>query len=88
MEPDKLQLEILRIILFTEPFSRIVEECTLTRDKNIVADGLKLLMKNRLARPMKASGEGYVASLVYDSDHMDHYFYQATAKGIKLLETL
>jgi precorrin isomerase len=87
MELELLEITILRSIIFTESFAAIVEECKVTTDSNIVADGLKSLLKKKLVRPMKPGiDKTFVPSLVYDSDRMHAFHYQATAKGISWLE--
>jgi hypothetical protein len=86
VELDELEVSILKSLLFTESFERIVEECTTTKDKNIVADGLKSLLKHKLVRPMYLKNGEFVASIVYDSDKMYAFQYQATAKGISWME--
>ena len=87
MELELLEITILKSILFPESFKVIVEECRVTNDSNIVADGLKSLLRKKLARPMKrGTDKAFVPSLVYDSDRMQAFYYQATAKGITWLE--
>lgn len=86
MELDALELAILKTLIFTESFDQIVEENGFIRDRNIVADGLKSLLKYKLARPMRRTEHGYEVSLVYDSDKMGAYHYQATARGIEYIE--
>lgn len=87
MELDALELAILKTLLFTESFDRIVEENGYIADRNIVADGLKSLLKYKLVRPMNETDQGYSVSLVYDSDRMGAFHYQATAKGIEYMES-
>ncbi len=83
MELEPLELALLNTTLFPEKFESIRSENKFTQDPYLVADGLKNLLKNRLIRPVHSDGK---ASLVYDSDHMDDYLYEATQKGIAVLE--
>ena len=86
VELDELEISILKCLLFTESFERIVEECKVTDDKNIVADGLKSLLKHKLVRPMNLKNGEFKSSIVYDSDKMHAFHYQATAKCISWME--
>lgn len=86
MELDQLEISILKSLLFTESFEQIISECAVTHDKNIVADGLKSLLKHKLVRPMHLKNGEFSTSMVYDSDKMHSFHYQATAKGITWME--
>lgn len=87
MEP--LESAVLSLLMFPESFGSIVDECEIPSTKHIIGDVLKKLMHDELVMPLFDDGNGnYRRSLGYDSDFLDHYRYQITAKGLKKLQNL
>lgn len=82
MELNALQHQILRSLLFPEPFDTLVEEVKATQP--VIAAELKLLITKGLVQPMDQDASGrFKASILYDSDNMRAFYYQITAKGLQ-----
>ena len=83
---DKVSISVLELLLFPEHFNDIVEECRSRTTRHIVGDVLKTLLHDGLVSPLlkKQNGE-YERSIGYDSDDMEAFYYQITAKGIDVL---
>lgn len=84
---DELDIAVLELLIFPENFDRIVEECRLSSDRNILGDVLKNLLHDELVAPLVMTEDGvFVRSLGYDSDFLNHHHYQITSKGLDALE--
>ncbi|HEX2899557.1 MAG TPA: hypothetical protein VHS96_07535, partial [Bacteroidia bacterium] len=80
-----LQLQILRALLFPEPFDTLVEE--IKEKQPVIGAELKFLIGKGLVLPMEELKDGrYKPSIYYDTDNMRAFRYQVSAKGLQLLE--
>jgi hypothetical protein len=81
-ELTELEYDILNVLYFVEPFEKILDE--VEAPANIVADGLKFLIDQKLVVPMRWDEEtqNYVRSFIYDTDNMHAYRYLATKEGL------
>lgn len=86
MELEPLEKSVLEKLIFEERFDHILTECKALEKPKVIEDILKYLIQHKLVTTRYIQGEapskqGYM----YDSDHMHHYSYQASAKGIRIL---
>lgn len=81
IELNSIQRQILRSLLFPEPFDTLLEEVTATQP--VIAAELKYLIHKGLVSPMEESGGRTKPSIYYDSDNMRAFRYQITALGLK-----
>jgi hypothetical protein len=81
-ELSEIDFDILNVLYFVEPFSKILEE--VNEPPKIVADCLKHLIAKKLVVPMRfdEDKQDYVKSFIYDSDDMHAYSYLATKNGL------
>ena len=86
-ELTEVEFDILNTVYFVETFDKILEEVKFPA--NIVADGLKFLIRARFISPMKwdAKKKEYVRSFMYDSDNMRAYRYIITREGLEAHNT-
>lgn len=87
MDLDKVEIGVLEKLIFEETFENMLQECRDLALPNVIADVLKYLIQHKLVvakvpSATKKSKPGFM----YDSDRMNDYTYQATAKGIKYLQ--
>jgi hypothetical protein len=77
-----VEYDILNALYFVEPFEKILEE--VDAPENIVADGLKILIDQKMVAPMKwdEKTKEFIRSFIYDSDNMRAYHYLATKEGL------
>ena len=82
---NKIQLEILNALTFTEPFETLVEE--VKASEPVIAAELKDLIDQRMVQVYEDQEDGTVQkSFYYDSDNMRLFKYGATSKGLDELE--
>ena len=81
--PD-LEKEILNLCIYMESFSKICEECSWTKDENVIADAIKTLIHQKL---LKTVNQGNSLSWIYDSDRMRESQFILTAQGIELISS-
>ncbi|MCO4819406.1 MAG: hypothetical protein KC517_07260 [Bacteroidetes bacterium] len=83
---DEFSISVLELLLFPEHFNNIVDECRMNTTRHIVGDILKNLLHDGLVSPLILNDNGgFVRSIGYDSDNMEAFYYQITAKGIDAL---
>ena len=84
---DNTALNILQLLIFPERFESIVAESDADIDRHIAGDILKQLLHDEYVSPLIEEPEGtFTRSLGYDSDHLEDFCYQITAKGLRILE--
>jgi hypothetical protein len=82
IELNPLQRQILRSLIFPEPFDTLVEEVKASQP--VIAAELKQLITKGLVQPMEADASGrFMPSIYYDTDNMRAFHYQITAQGLK-----
>ncbi|MFM2376458.1 MAG: hypothetical protein RLZZ165_1555 [Bacteroidota bacterium] len=82
IELNPIQRQILRSLIFAEPFGTLVEE--VKASPHVISSELKFLIARGLVSPMEAGpNDRYRPSIYYDSDNMHAFRYQITAKGLK-----
>jgi hypothetical protein len=82
MELNPLQRQILRSLIFPEPFDTLLEE--VKGSEPVIGAELKHLITKGLVQPMEADAKGgFKPSIYYDTDNMRAFHYQITAKGLK-----
>ncbi len=85
---DELEFAVLELMLFPESFEHIVSETRIAASRPVIGDVLKKLLHDELVSPYFKDSEGnYQRSIGYDSDDMNSYYYQITAKGIDVLNS-
>lgn len=85
---DEVEKAVLELLLFPESFEHIVEECKVKVDTSthVIGDVLKKLLHDEYVIPVRKTEEGdFVRNIGYDSDDMNSFFYQLSAKGIDQL---
>jgi hypothetical protein len=83
---DEIEYAVLELLIFPESFESIVEECAVREGKHVIGDVLKSLLHDELVNPYLKSEDGnFTKSLGYDSDFLNHYHYQISAKGLDAL---
>lgn len=84
---DDLALAVLELLIFPEEFDSIIDECRIKSGKHVIGDVLKNLLHDEMVRPLLKNKDGeLVKSLGYDSDFLQDYHFQITAKGLSALE--
>lgn len=86
-ELEKVEQEVLGLLLFPESFATIVSECESASSEHVVADAIKNLIHKKLIVSgfMNKNGE-FKASFFYDSDAMKRSAFKATSKGLSLIK--
>jgi hypothetical protein len=81
-ELSEIDFDILNVLYFVEPFSKILEE--VDAPPKIVADCLKQLIAKKMVVAMRfdEQKQDYVKSFIFDSDDMHAYSYLATKDGL------
>jgi len=85
---DEVELAVLELLLFPENFKNIVDECKVKVDTttHVIGDVLKKLLHDEFVIPLSKNEKGeFVRSIGYDSDDMNNFHYQLSAKGIDQL---
>lgn len=86
---DELEIAVLELLLFPEHFENIVSECKVKVGRHVIGDALKTLLHDKYASPLRLDENGkYERSIGYDSDDMEAFHYQITAKGIDMLNSV
>ena len=86
---DELEIAVLELLLFPEQFNNIVDECRVKVGRHVIGDALKTLLHDKYVSPLRLDDSGQlVRSIGYDSDDMEAFQYQITAKGIDALNTI
>lgn len=80
--PD-LEMEVLRLCIFPEPFESIVAEVQSEKKASVIADAIKNLIHYKL---LVAANEANSLTWVYDSDKMRESSFKATANGVEWME--
>jgi hypothetical protein len=82
-DPSELtagERRILGGLIFTEPFSRILEVAG--GHANLVGADLKHLIVKRFVQVMEADDKGdFRPTFYYDSDNLHAFYYRATERG-------
>jgi hypothetical protein len=86
-ELSSLAKKIISQLVFEETFDHIVEDVK-DAGKYAIADEIKMLIAKDILHPRRDLISGKTSGFIYDSDHMEHYSFGLTAKGISLLENL
>jgi len=82
----EIEYAVLELLIFPESFDSIVEECAIREGKHVIGDVLKTLLHDELVNPYLKNEDGdFKKSLGYDSDFLNHYHYQISAKGLDTL---
>lgn len=85
---DELEIAVLELLLFPEHFNNIVAECKVKVSRHVIGDALKTLLHDKYVSPLRLDKNGkYERSIGYDSDDMEAFYYQITAKGIDMLNS-
>ncbi|MBL0017085.1 MAG: hypothetical protein RLZZ519_1942 [Bacteroidota bacterium] len=85
IELNTLQIQILRALLFPEPFDTLVEE--IKEREPVIGAELKFLIDKSFVLSMEEMPNGsFKPSIFYDSDNMRAFRYQISAKGLQHLE--
>ena len=85
IELNTVQIDILRALLFPEPFDTLVEE--IKEKQPIIGAELKFLIGKGFVLPMEEGRDGsFKPSIYYDTDNMRAFRYQVSAKGLQHLE--
>lgn len=81
-ELSNIDFDILNVLYFVEPFSKILEE--VDAPPKIVGDCLKHLIAKKMVVAMRfdEQKQDYVKSFIFDSDDMNAYSYLATKDGL------
>lgn len=75
--------EILRELIFTEPFSHLLDETDYTF--GTIRDDLMNLINQGYIEVYSSDGLHSVSPF-YDSDHIDQFCFQATKSGLKTMQ--
>lgn len=81
---EQLQRKVLSMLIFPESFSHIVEESGKEMSVPVIVSVIKDLMRDNKLCPIDA--ETGKKTFFYDSDRLNDYLYQATARGLEWLE--
>lgn len=81
-ELSEIDFDILNVLYFVEPFSKILEE--VDAPPKIVGDCLKHLIAKKYVVAMRfdEQKQDYVKSFMFDSDDLHAYSYLATKDGL------
>lgn len=86
---DELEIAVLELLLFPEHFNNIVAECKVKVGRHAIGDALKTLLHDKYVSPLRLVEDGkFERSIGYDSDNMEAFHYQITAKGIDTLNNI
>ncbi|MBC7424946.1 MAG: hypothetical protein H7321_00305 [Bacteroidia bacterium] len=80
---EKLEKEILVLLIFAETFASIRDEVS-EKNAGIVADELKNMIVKSWVVPVKDNESE--SGFIFDSDNMNSFKYRITAAGIDALE--
>lgn len=84
-----MEMAVLEKLIFEESFENILIECRELALPTVISDILKYLIQHKLVvAKVPQAGTRSKSGFFYDSDNMNDYLYQATTKGVKILETL
>ena len=79
----ELEMEVLRLCIFSESFESIVSEVQAEKKASVIADAVKNLIHYKL---LVAANEANSLTWVYDSDKMRESSFKATANGVEWME--
>lgn len=80
---EQLEVKILEHLIFEETIDHILDECKTVAPSNVIIRILKqLLHQKQVVARTPVPGRSSKPGFIYDSDKMDDYTYQATAKGL------
>lgn len=79
----ELEMEVLRLCIFSESFESIVSEVQAEKKASVIADAVKNLIHYKL---LVAANDFNTLSWVYDSDKMRESSFKATANGVEWME--
>ena len=79
----ELEMEVLRLCIFSESFESIVSEVQAEKKASVIADAVKNLIHYKL---LVAANEANSLTWVYDSDKMRESSFKATANGVGWME--
>jgi hypothetical protein len=83
IELPELEMEVLRLCIFSESFESIVSEVQAEKKASVIADAVKNLIHYKL---LVAANEANSLTWVYDSDKMRESSFKATANGVEWME--
>lgn len=81
-ELNPIQFKILNSLYFEESFQTLIDE--VGGMSAVIADELKQLIDRRLVQVLESTNSGFRKSIMYDTDDMHAYYYQATSAGMDL----
>ena len=84
---NQLAEKILSVLVYEEPFEKVVAELY-PENRHAIADEIKLLISKVLVKPCRYLEDGSDSGMHYDSDRMDLYSFTLTSKGVEYLEAV
>jgi ABC-type uncharacterized transport system ATPase subunit len=82
---EERQKAVISLLLFPESFENILEELRDKMSKPVVVSILKEMLRDQKIKVIDE--ETGAVTFYHDSDRMNDYHYQATAKGLSILNT-
>jgi hypothetical protein len=83
---EKIELDILNLLLFPESYHQLREEAVLFTTEHIMGDVIKGLMHRGYVFALLPNKEGALKRVLgFDSDALSEYSFQLSAKGIRAL---
>jgi len=84
LEIDQYEEELLGLSFHAEPYGQLIAE--FSGDEYIFRDCLRSLIRKKLLSALIPEKGDWKRTLLYDTDRLDLYRYQVSAKGIEMLE--